>query len=212
MDTEEVETVHVTHNQFQVEWQDRRLGGLSELGIALSTRSKAFIATTIGLTGGLGMALPLVLYGWASSTHSALELPMAASSWMFGLGHFSQNGYQWSSIALGVLLLAAYAIVHGAIFGGFADRFLALATLPEALGVGLAWGCVSWMFFWYTLLPIARAGAPFHATITPIVTVWGAPTALASSTLFVAPTWVFLVGFAVLGVATSLAYVVLRRR
>ena len=181
----------VSHNQLHVDWQDRGLRVFTALGTALSTRTKAFIATTIGLAGGLVMALPLVLYGWASSAHSALELPMAATSWMFGLGHFTQNGYQWTSIALGTLILAVYGIAHGAVFGGFADRFLRLTTVPEALGAGLAWGFVSWMFFWYTLLPITKGGAPF---------------------LFVGPTWVFLVGFALLGMTTSLVYLTLRRR
>lgn len=55
---------------------------------------------------------------------------------------------------------------------------------------------VSWRFFWYTLLPVARDGAPFHATAT--------------STLFVAPTWIFVV-IAGLSLATSLAYGILRR-
>ncbi|HEV8103555.1 MAG TPA: hypothetical protein VGP69_07465, partial [Gaiellaceae bacterium] len=145
----------------------------------------------------IGMAVPIVLYGWLNSGHSALELPMAATSWLFGLGHFTQNGYQWGSIVVGLLLLAGYGIVHGAVFGGVADRFLNLRTLPETIGAGITWGFVSWLFFWYTLLPIARDGAPFRTT--------------AVSSLFVAPTWVFVVGFAVLGVATSLTYRLVRR-
>jgi hypothetical protein len=32
------------------------------------------------------MAAPLVLYDWAKTAHSALELPMAMSGWLFGLG------------------------------------------------------------------------------------------------------------------------------
>lgn len=200
--------MNVTHNPLRVEWQDRRLGVLTEFGPALSTRTKAFIATATGLTGGLAMALPIVIYGWATSAHSALELPMAATAWVFGLDNFSQNGYDWSSIAVGVLLLAAYGIAHGAIFGGLADRFLRLTTLPEALGVGIAWAFVSWLFFWYTLLPVARGGAPFHAA--GAVTAWGLPTI--GLTMSVAPTWVFLVGFAALGLATSIGYWALRSK
>jgi hypothetical protein len=171
----------VTHHQVRLELQDRRF--LTEAGTALSTRTKAFIATTIGLAGGLAMALPLIVYGWASSAHSALELPMAATSWMFSLHHFTQNGYEWSSIAFGTLLLAAYAIAHGVVFGGFADRFLRLTTVPEAIGAGLAWGFVSWLFFWYTMLPIARGGAPFHAVVGPLARIWGIPAGVTVSTL-----------------------------
>lgn len=188
--------MRVAQSQLRVEWRERRARA-GEVAAELPVRGKAVIATTVGMAGGFAMALPIVIYGWAQTGHSALELPMAATSWLFGLGHFAQNGYQWGSIVVGILLLAGYATVHGAIFGGVADRFLRLRTLPETLGAGFAWGFVSWLFFWYTLLPIARGGAPFHAT--------------AGSSLFVAPTWVFLVSFAILGVATSLAYWVLRR-
>jgi hypothetical protein len=177
-------------------------------GAALSIRSKAEIATLTGLAGGVAMAVPVVLYDWASSLHSALELPMAATAWMFGLDNFTQNGYQWSSIVVGTLLLAAYAIAGGAVFSGFSDRFLRLTTLPETVGVGLAWGFVSWLFFWYTLLPIAHAGVPFMASITP-VTLWGVVVPIAGPT--VAPVWVFILGFALLGIATSLTYRLLRR-
>jgi hypothetical protein len=185
-----------THTEFRVEWKDRLKHG-PELRTILSTPRKALIATAAGLAGGLGMAVPLIVYGWANAAHSALELPMAATAWLFGLGHFAQNGYQWWPIVAGIGLLALYALVHGAVFGAVADRFLRLRTLPETIGAGLAWGFVSWMFFWYTRLPIARGGAPFRLTAT--------------SNMFVAPTWVFLVGFTMLGIVTSLTYWILHR-
>jgi len=152
----------------------------------------AGIATAAGLAGGLAMGLPLVVYDWVSSAHSALELPMAATAWLFGLEHFTQNGYQWWPIVIGIVALGAYALGHGVVFGGLADRFVRLGTLPETIGVGLAWAFASWLLFWYTLLPIARDGAPFRAT--------------AASSLFVAPNWVYIVGFALLGIVTSLGY------
>jgi hypothetical protein len=43
----------------------------------LPTR-KATIALGCGLAGGVAMAVPAVIYDWARSAHSALELPMAA--------------------------------------------------------------------------------------------------------------------------------------
>jgi hypothetical protein len=179
------------HRHVQVSLRDRRVVP------SVPVREKSAVATAAGLAGGIAMALPIVIYGWASGSHSALELPMAATSWLFGLEHFAQNGYLWGSIVLGIALLAGYALVHGVIFAGFTDRFLRLRTLPERIGAGLAWGFVSWLFFWYTLLPIARDGAPFRAT--------------AESSLTVAPTWVFIIGFTVLGVATSLAHWIAHR-
>ena len=184
--------MRVAHTQFRSQWRERRVAEVRP-----AAPSKALVATTAGLAGGFGLVLPIVIYGWLNAAHSALELPMAATSWLFGLDHFAQNGYQWGSIIVGILLLAGYGIVHGVAFGGVADRFLELRTLPETFGAGIAWGFVGWLFFWYTLLPIARDGAPFHVA--------------AASSLFVAPTWVFIVGFAILGVATSFVYRVLRR-
>ena len=164
----------------------------------LALSRKAAIATGCGIAGGLGFAVPVVLYDWARTAHAALELPMAATAWLFGLSHFTQNGYLWWPIVLGVLFLLVYWIAQGTIFGAVADRFLELRTLPETIGAGLAWGFVSWLAFWYTLLPIARDGAPFRATV--------------GSALVVAPTWIYILGSAVLGVTTSLAYWVMRKR
>jgi hypothetical protein len=38
-----------------------------------------------GLLGGLMMTVPLLLWDWVKSSHLALELPAAATSWLFGL-------------------------------------------------------------------------------------------------------------------------------
>jgi|SRR5579884_3902497 len=179
--------MRVAQTQLRFQWRETRL---PEQAAAAPT--KAAVAVATGLAGAVGMAVPIVLYDWFASGHSALELPMAATSWLFGLTHFAQNGYQWGSIVVGLLLLAAYGIVHGIVFGGIAERFVSAETPTEAVGVGTAWGFVSLVFFWYVLLPIARGGAPFHAT--------------AVSAAFVAPFWVFVVAFAVLGIVTAVTF------
>ena len=104
---------------------------------------KAVVAITCGLAGGLALALPIELYDGASAAHSALELPMAATAWLFGLEHVAQNGYDWWPIVFGALILAGYWVLHGVFFGGVVDNFLQLSTLPETLGAGFAWGFVS---------------------------------------------------------------------
>jgi|SRR5581483_501558 len=200
--------MRIAQSQLRLEWRDRTVRAP---GSELAVPSKAAIATTAGIAGILGLALPVVLYDWFSAGHSALELPMAATAWVFGLSHFEQNGYLWGSILVGTLLMIGYGVLHGAVFSGFTDRFLPLETLPETIGAGLAWGFVSWLFFWYTLLPMARGGAPFHATGASLLSVFAASNVF-GATLSVAPVWVFVVGFAVMGVATALAYRVARRR
>jgi hypothetical protein len=181
--------------QLRLEWRNR--ARTSAVPAELSMRSKAVVATTAGLAGFAGLVVPVAIYDWFNAGHTAFELPMAATSWAFGLDHFAQNGYLWGSIVVGLLLLAGYGLLHGVVFGAAADRFLMLQTLPETIGAGLAWGFVSWLFFWYTLLPIAKGGAPFRL--------------IGPSSLFVAPLWVFVTGFAVLGVSTALGYRFARR-
>ncbi|HZD88128.1 MAG TPA: hypothetical protein VE088_09005 [Gaiellaceae bacterium] len=151
---------------------------------------------TIGLIGGLTMAVPLVVYDWVHAGHSALELPMAVTGWLFGLGHFVQNGYQWWPIVVGAALLAAYSMVSGLVFSGLADRVFSVRTLAGSLAAGVAWGIASFVVFWDVLLAIARDGAPFRAT--------------AASSVLVAPNWVWIVGFVAFGIAHGLAYRAIR--
>jgi len=114
--------MRVAQSQVHVEWRESRAARVGASG-ALSARSKAVVAAAVGVAGGLGLAVPIVLYGCFNAGHSALELPMAATAWLFGLGHFAQNGYQWGSIVVGILLLAVYTVAHGAVFDAVADRF-----------------------------------------------------------------------------------------
>ena len=186
--------MRVAQSQIRLEWRDRQAPGV--VGV-LPARSKAFIATTAGLAGGLGMALPIVIYGWLNAGHSALELPdgrhvvavrapaLRPERLPVGIDHRRHPApgrlrhRQRSGLRGDCQSVPRDADAHrdarrGHRFGGF----------------------VGWLFFWYTLLPIARGGAPFHIA--------------AASALFVAPTWVFLVGFAILGVVTALTYRLLR--
>lgn len=146
----------------------------------------------IGLVGGGLLALPLVVYDWARAAHSALELPMAATGWLFGLEHFVQNEYRWWPIVIGAAFLALYCVLSGLVFAGIADRVLALSTWAGSIAAGLAWGVLSFMVFWTVLLPIARDGAPFRATTL--------------STTAVAPTWVWVLSFVLLGVGSGITF------
>jgi hypothetical protein len=150
-----------------------------------------------GLLGGVLMAVPLILWDWVKSAHLALELPMAATAWIFGLNHFSHVTNRPGPIVLGIVFFCLYWIVSGLAFTGLADRLYGIATLGRSLVAGAAWGFVNFMFFWYMLLPIARDGAPFRATT-------------AAPEQFVAPNWVWILSFVVFGFATAFFYAVLR--
>ncbi len=150
-----------------------------------------------GLAGGVALAAPLVVWDWARDAHRALELPMAVTSWVFGLEHFSHDQNLWWPIVLGTALLAVYSALSGLAFAGLADHVFGLTTTVSSLVGGAVWGFVSFMFFWYMLLPIARGGAPFRATP-------------ADPTLFVAPNWVWILGFTLFGLVTGAVYAALR--
>lgn len=51
----------------------------------MDTRLRKVLATGVGsgLIGGIALAAPIVIWDWAQSGHKALELPMAATSWLF---------------------------------------------------------------------------------------------------------------------------------
>jgi hypothetical protein len=165
---------------------------------AMGTSRLTLVGLASGVGGGLVLAAPLVIYDWVKGSHSALELPMAVSAWLFGLGHYTRNGYHWWPIVIGALFLLAYWGAHGLAFAGIADRVYRVRTLTGSLALGGVWSFVSFMFFWYMLLPIAREGAPFRATA-------------ADPTLFVAPNWVWILGFALLGLVTGGVYAALHR-
>jgi hypothetical protein len=152
-----------------------------------------------GVGGGLVLAAPLLIYDWGKASHSALELPMAVAGWLFGLDHFARNGYHWWPIVIGGLFLLAYSSVLGVAFAGLADRVYRVRTLAGSLMLGAVWSFASSMLFWYMLLPIARDGAPFRITA-------------AASGEFVGPNWVWVLGFALSGLATGVAYRALAAR
>ena len=148
-----------------------------------------------GLLGGLALVVPIVLWDWGRSGHRAFELPAAATSWLFGLEHFSHTQYSAWPLVVGVALLAGYAALSGIVFTGLADRVFAITRPLPSLGAGFTWGFVSFVFFWYVLLPIGREGAPFHS---------------AAGVVGVAPDWVWTLGFMLLGLATGAGYAALR--
>jgi hypothetical protein len=163
----------------------------------LSPRDWLAVGLGSGLLGGVALAVPIVIWDWVRSGHRAFELPMAATAWLFGLQHFSNAIYLAWPIVIGIALLAAYFALSGLAFTGLADRVYRIGGPLASLAGGFAWAFVSFIFFWDMLLPIARDGAPFRA----------APGAEA---LFVAPSWVWILGFTLLGLITGACYWALR--
>ena len=161
----------------------------------LAPRELVAVGTASGLLGALALAVPIVLWDWARDGHRAFEYPMAATAWLFGLQHFSNTGYHWWSLVLGIALLGVYGALSGIVFTALADRVFGVVRPLPSLAAGLVWSFVSFIFFWDMLLPIARNGSPFRAV--PL------------TAAFVAPNWVWILGFTLLGLATGASSAVL---
>jgi hypothetical protein len=159
---------------------------------------RLFGASAPGLLGGIALAVPIVLWDWARSGHRAFELPEAATAWLFGLDHFSNQSYHAWPPVIGIALLAAYAAVSGLVFTGLADRVFGIRRPLTSFAAGCAWAFVSFIFFRDMLLPIARDGVPFRARS-------------GAAQLFVAPNWAWILGFTLLGLVTGAYYAALRR-
>lgn len=176
---------------------------LPQLRLARADRTKAGLASTgivAGILGGLVAGATVVLWDWAHSAHSALELPMAVSAWLFGLEHFEPNGYVWWAIVVGALFLIGFWALLGLAFAWLAERAYEIRRLGGALAGGAAWSFLTFVFTWYMLLPVARDGAPIQQTV--------------AQTGQVAPMWIWILSYVALGISTGLAYwaLALRRR
>jgi hypothetical protein len=156
------------------------------------------IGIVSGLFGGAALAAPLLVWDWIRTGHRALELPMAVTSWPFGLQHFSHTQNLWWPIVIGAALIAFYAVVSGVVFAFVADRVFGLDGLVPSLAGGAAWSLVNFLFVWDMLLPIARDGTPLRTT-------------LLHPALFVAPNWVWILGFTVFGLVMGATYATLHR-
>jgi hypothetical protein len=165
----------------------RRLGTTDLLAVGIGS----------GLFGGIALAAPIAIWDWVRTGHRAFELPMAATAWLFGLQHFSHQRYLAWPLVIGAALLVAYAVFSGLAFTALADRVYRATRPLASLAAGGAWAFVSFIFFWDMLLPIARDGAPLRATP-------------GAARVFVAPTWVWILGFTLLGFVTGACYAALR--
>ena len=163
----------------------------------LSSRGVLAVGVTAGLLGGIALAAPVVIWDWVREGQRALELPMAATSWLVGLDHFSHDENLWGSIVLGAIVLAVYWAVSGIAFTAVAERVEPPLGAAWAIVAGAGWSFASFIFFWYMLLPIARDGAPFRAPA-------------ADPLLFTAPNWVWILGFTLSGLAIAGSYTALR--
>jgi hypothetical protein len=157
-----------------------------ELGNAPAKRT-----LLVGAAAGLAMAAVEMIYGWASSAHTAWDAPMGIWSYIGGLDHFGRPTDHIGPIVLGI-----GGHMFNAIF--VAVVFVALMRLlrnpPGAVILGASYGAGLWALQRYVFLPI---NTPEDRLFT---------------TGLISPLWVWWIAHLALGTTIGLVYMLLDRR
>jgi hypothetical protein len=148
--------------------------------------------TVAGAAAGMMMAAVEMIYGWASSAHTAWDAPMGIWAYIGGLNYFGHpanhiwpivlgiGGHLMNSMVVGVLFVSVLAVLRPR------DN-----VTPIMLGVAYALGL--WALMRYVLLPL-NAGEDKLFT-----------------TDLVSPQWVWWVAHIALGTTLGLVYLLFGR-
>jgi hypothetical protein len=144
-----------------------------------------------GAAAGLAMAAVEMIYGWASSAHTAWDAPMGIWAYIGGLDHFGRPVDHIGPIVLGIGGHMLNAIVVAVVFVGL---MRVLRNPPGAVILGAAYGAGLWAIQRYVFLPI---NTPEDKLFT---------------TGLISPPWVWWVAHLALGTTIGLVYTLLERR
>jgi hypothetical protein len=144
-----------------------------------------------GLIAGLMLAGTQMIYGWASSAHSAWDAPMAIWAWIAGLEHFGQPGNHIGPILLGLGGHLVNSIVAGLIFVGLLAAFRVRNDALTFLGA-VAYGLVLFAVMRYGILPLRDS------------------TKALFTTSLVSPQWVWWLAHGIFGITLGAVYVAAR--
>jgi hypothetical protein len=150
------------------------------------------IGAVAGLLAGMIMALTEMIYGWASSAHSAWDAPMGIWAWLWGLNYFGQPADHIWPIILGLGGHLVNSIILGVIF----VVLVAAARLRnDALTIvlGVAYALVAWVIMRYGILPLRDSTKELFTTS------------------MISPMWVWWVAHGLYGLTLGTAYVAVRR-
>jgi uncharacterized membrane protein YagU involved in acid resistance len=154
------------------------------------TKRTLLVGVAAGAAAGLAMAAVEMIYGWASSAHTAWDAPMGIWAYIGGLNHFGRPADHIGPIVLGIgghmLNAIVVAIVFVALLRG-------LRNPPGAVILGAAYGAALWALQRYVLLPINTPEDKLFTT--------GA----------INPQWVWWISHLILGTTIGLVYLLLER-
>jgi uncharacterized membrane protein YagU involved in acid resistance len=155
------------------------------------TKRTLLVGVAAGAAAGLAMAAVEMIYGWASSAHTAWDAPMGIWAYIGGLDHFGQPANHIGPIVLGIGGHMLNAIVVAI---AFVALLRVLRNPPGALLLGTAYGAGLWALQRYVFLPI---NTPEDKLFT---------------TGLINPQWVWWISHLALGTTIGLVYVQLERR
>ena len=144
-----------------------------------------------GMAAGLMMAAVEMIYGWASSAHTAWDAPMGIWAYVAGLNHFGHPGNHIGPIVLGLGGHMLNSMIIGIVFVALLRM---LRNPPGALMFGTAYGVGLWALMRYVLLPI------------------NTPNDRLFTTSMISPQWVWWVAHVALGMTAGLVYLLVGRR
>jgi hypothetical protein len=155
------------------------------------TKRAILVGVATGAAGGMAMAGVEMIYGWASSAHTAWDAPMGIWAYIGGLNHFGHPANHVWPILLGIGGHMTNSIFVAIVFVGL---LRALRDPPGAALLGAGYGVVLWALQRYVFLPINTPEGRLFTT--------GA----------ISPSWVWWIAHVALGTTIGLVYLLLERR
>ena len=153
---------------------------------------RAMLVGAIGcMAAGMMMAAVEMIYGWASSAHSAWDAPMGIWAYIAGLNHFGHPAHHIGPIILGLGGHMMNSMIIGIVFVALMRM---LRNPPGVLMLGTAYGVGLWALMRYVLLPL---NTPEDRLFT---------------TGMISPQWVWWVAHVALGMTAGLVYLLVGRR
>jgi hypothetical protein len=157
----------------------------------MMTKRTMLVGAIGGMTAGMMMAAVEMIYGWASSAHTAWDAPMGIWAYVAGLEHFGQPANHIGPIVLGLGGHMMNSMIIGIVFVALMRM---LRNPPGVLMLGTAYGVGLWALMRYALLPL---NTPEDRLFT---------------TSMISPQWVWWVAHVALGMTAGLVYLLVGQR
>src|SRR4051794_6542605 len=155
------------------------------------TKRTLVVGGGAGAAAGLALAAVEMIYGWASSAHTAWDAPMGIWAYIGGINHFGRPVDHIGPIVLGIGGHMLNAIVVAVVF---VVLMRVLRNPPGAVILGAAYGAGLWALQRYVFLPIST------------------PEDRLFTTGLISPPWVWWIAHLALGTTIGLVYMLLDRR